>query len=137
MLSNEPKIDKATRIIQWSKTLIDLIYTSKIENIGECGVVHLTISDHSLVYAVRRARAIKSQPRTITFRSYAKFNVNKFVEDLLAVLFHIIEAIDDVDLAWSTWKSMFVEVCNNHAPVVSRKVKGETCPWMTNLIKQL
>ena len=46
--SNEP-----TRVTSTSATLIDLILPNTPENILQSGVIHLGISDHSLVYALR------------------------------------------------------------------------------------
>ena len=45
-------ITEATRIVPTSSTLIDLIYTSNDAKIEESGVIHTSISDHSLVYVV-------------------------------------------------------------------------------------
>ena len=47
-------IEKPTRITKTSETLTELIFTSNAEKIGESGILNLSISDHSLVYAVRQ-----------------------------------------------------------------------------------
>ena len=53
-------IKRPTRISERSTTLslIDIILSSNPGKIGECNVKHLSISDHSLVYAIRKARAV-------------------------------------------------------------------------------
>ena len=130
-------IEKSTRITETSESLIDLIFTSNTEKIGESGILHLSISDHSLVYAVRQTRVTRKPPRTITFRNYNKFDEKQFVEELKNVPFHVIEACDDPDTTWSIWKTMFTEVCDKHAPVVTRKVRGELCPWLTEDITKI
>ena len=43
-------ISEPTRITPTSRTLIDLCITSSPEKISKAGVVHLGISDHSLVF---------------------------------------------------------------------------------------
>ena len=43
-------ISEPTRITPTSSTLIDLCITSSPEKISKAGVVHLGISDHSLVF---------------------------------------------------------------------------------------
>ena len=45
-------VTEATRVVPNSSTLIDLIYTSNDNKIEESGVIHTSISDHSLVYVV-------------------------------------------------------------------------------------
>ena len=46
-------IDKPTRVTDTSATMIDLVLTNVKENIHASGVIHLGISDHTLIYAVR------------------------------------------------------------------------------------
>ena len=31
---------------------------------------------------------------------------------------------------------VYTEVCDEHAPTVQRKVRGEQCPWLTDLLKE-
>ena len=47
-------ISEPTRITDESSTLIDLIYTNCPERVVCSGVAHISISDHSLVYAFRK-----------------------------------------------------------------------------------
>ena len=47
-------IDTTTRVTDTSATKIDLVLTNVKENIHASGVIHLGISDHSLIYAVRK-----------------------------------------------------------------------------------
>ena len=44
-------ITEPTRVTLASKTLIDLCITNSQENVTNSGVIHLGISDHSLVFA--------------------------------------------------------------------------------------
>ena len=50
----EQLINEPTRVTRTSATLINLIFTNKKENIVKSGVIHLGISDHSLIFAVRK-----------------------------------------------------------------------------------
>ena len=47
-------ISEPTQITDKSSTLIDLIYTNCPERVVCSGVVHISISDHSPVYAFRK-----------------------------------------------------------------------------------
>jgi len=47
-------ITEPTRITQFSKTLIDVIFTNEPRRIVSSGVRHLGISDHSLIFAIRK-----------------------------------------------------------------------------------
>ena len=86
---------------------------------------------------MRQTRVTRKPPRTITFRNYNKFDEKRFVEELKCIPFHVIEACDDPDTTWSIWKTMFTEVCDKHAPVVTWKVLGELCPWLTEDITKI
>ena len=45
-----------------SATMIDLVLTNVKESIHASGVIHLGISDHSLIYAVRKFMLPKTNP---------------------------------------------------------------------------
>ncbi len=49
----EQLINEPTRVTRTSATLIDLIFTNKKENIIKSGVIHLGISDHSLILPLK------------------------------------------------------------------------------------
>ena len=53
-------IDQPTRVTDTSATMIDLVLTNVKENIHASGVIHLGISDHSLIYAVLPIYATKN-----------------------------------------------------------------------------
>ena len=55
-------INKPTWVTKKSSTLIDLVLTTMKENISASGVIHVGMSDHSLVYAVRKYVILKQKP---------------------------------------------------------------------------
>ena len=67
-------IDEATRVTQSSKTLIDHIYSNTSHMINSSGVLHISISDYSLIYCVRKFPCFKSRNRgkTIKYRCFKK-----------------------------------------------------------------
>jgi hypothetical protein len=54
-------INEPTRVTGTSATGIDLIFTNRAENILNSGIVHVGISDHSLIFVVRKFRVNKSR----------------------------------------------------------------------------
>ena len=60
-------IKECTRLTPTSAALIDLILTNTPENISRSGVIHLGISDHSLVYAVRKCISPKRRQKLARF----------------------------------------------------------------------
>ena len=126
-----------TRISETSSSLLDLLATTHPEKILDTGVHHLSISDHSLVYAVHCARSIKKPPRKITFRNFNRFQEQAFRDDVQSLPLQVIESFDDPDLAWSPWRTMFTEICEHHAPLKTATVRGNPCPWMSNNVKEM
>ena len=55
-------INKPTRETNTSATLIDLVLTNAKENISTSGVIDLGMSDHSLIYVVRKFTLPKLRP---------------------------------------------------------------------------
>ena len=62
-----------TRVTQTSSTLIDLLLTAKEEKVTESGVIHALISDHFIVYAIRKGKRLRVPPRIIQTRSFKAF----------------------------------------------------------------
>ena len=54
-------IKKPTRVTRTSATMIDLFFANKPENILHSGMIHLGISDHSFIYALRKFNFPKSR----------------------------------------------------------------------------
>ena len=65
----EQMIKEPTRVTAKSSTLIDLCITSAPTNVVDSGVMHLSISDHSLVYMIRKAHYVRNGVRHIEART--------------------------------------------------------------------
>ena len=124
-------ISEATRITSVSRTLIDVIYTNTPHRVVDSGVVHVGISDHSLIYAIRKiAIPVKANHRVATSRSFKNFNKKNFLRDLKALPWKSIADIDSLDCMWELWKDMFLSVANCHAPLKTKRVRNKTSPWI-------
>ena len=130
-------IDEPTRITVISGTLIDLILTNRPENILLTGVIHLGISDHSLIYAVRKFKLPKSRPTIKEVRNFKHFCVDKFRADLHQAPWDMIFSFDDPNICWTLWKSFFHETLSKHAPLCQKRVRSNPVPWITPTIKQI
>ena len=62
-------IQEPTRITRNTKSLIDHLFTNKPENIILTGVSKIAISDHYLIYGVRKFPSLKANTR-IEFRDF-------------------------------------------------------------------
>ena len=72
-----------------SSTLFDVILSNDPSKILKSGVVHIGISDHSMVFAVRKfGIPSKNTHKHVTTRSFKNFNANAFREYLKSAPWH-------------------------------------------------
>jgi hypothetical protein len=75
-------IIEPTRVTGGSATLIDLFLTNKQEIISNSGVIHLGISDHSMIFAVKSITVPKSgRYTTREIRDYKNFVESDFIPE--------------------------------------------------------
>lgn len=82
-----------------STSLLDLVITNNKSKIAESGVVHVQISDHSLVYVILIKTVEKMKSRKLYFRSLRHIDRDMFLADLHTVLipFGVMDTFDDVN----------------------------------------
>ena len=61
----EQLINSPTRICEQKRTAIDLVSVNNTHRMVESGVIHSTISDHSIVYYTMRSGVPKAPPKTL------------------------------------------------------------------------
>jgi hypothetical protein len=72
-------IVEPTRVTCSSSSLIDHLVTTSPEKIVSSGVIHLGISDHSLIYGIRKLNSVeKNQEKLIEFRNMKHFDEKLF-----------------------------------------------------------
>ena len=77
-------ITEATRITPETRSCLDLAFVSHPDMITAHGVHHLGLSDHSLIFVVRKCKKIKNPPKIIKSRSYKNFDNVDFINSLKA-----------------------------------------------------
>ena len=131
-------IDEATRITPTTTSLIDHIVTNMPEKISDSGVIHTGISDHSLVFAIRKISIVTKQENTLEIRKMKNFDEGKFIEELLKQHWEYVYFFaDDPNAMWEIWKNLFLEVLDKHAPLQQKKIRSKKVPWITSDIKKL
>ena len=122
-----------------SATLIDLFFTNNPENISNSGVIHLGISDHSMIFAVKNITVPKFRNSTREVRDYKNFVEIDFIEDISQVPWNIVCQFDDPNVCWQAWKSLFLEILDRHAPVRCKRIRGNSrsVPWISSNVKKL
>ena len=132
-------IDEATRVTMTTTSLIDHIVTNTPEKISDSGVIHTGISDHSLVFAIRKITVMnRKQENIVEMRNMKNFNEEKFIAELLKQHWEYIYFFaENPNSMWEIWKKLFLEVLDKHAPLQHKKTKSKKLPWITSDIKKL
>ena len=100
------------------------------------GVIHIRISDHSLIFLQRKISVPRSEPKLINKRNFKNYNVDAFRSDLAACLANLTPTIQDPNDRWSEWKDRFLAVADMHALQETKKVRSVNSPWITKNIRQ-
>ena len=98
-------IDEPTRETIHSKTLIDHLYSNKKENIVLAGVSKISISDHYLIFEIKRSPSVKSEEHVIEFRNFKHFNEDYFIISLKTF---DLECYSNPNQMWLVWKDRFL-----------------------------
>ena len=130
-------ISEPTRLTESSQTLIDVILTNKPNRIVSSGVLHVSISDHSLIYTVRKISVpTQNNHKYQSMRSFKKFNSDSFRNDLKNQSWNTL-MINDPNEMWKAWKEMFISVADKHPPLKLKRIKNKSSPWITCKVKNL
>ena len=67
--------------------------------------------------------------------NFKNFNFDNFRRDIESAPFHIASVFDDPDDVLWAWQSLFVNICDEHAPWKEVKIRSRSAPWITNEIR--
>lgn len=123
-------ITKPTRVTTRSKSLIDVILTSHPDRFACYGNLNLGLSDHDLVYIVRKQKLPRPKSRSIEYRSLANLNTEEFISDLNDIPWDTAYTFDNVDDVWCHWLSLFKQITDIHAPFKRTRLRFKQLPWI-------
>lgn len=126
-----------TRVTNTSKSMIDHLITNKPQTISGSGVLPVTLSDHYLIYGIRKLSSFKSEPRFVITRLMKKYAPELLIEDLNNVQWAHIDALDDPNEMADFWENSFNDVINKYLPIRKRRIRNRPCPWLTKDIREL
>ena len=119
-----------------TKSILDVCINSSPDKIIQLGVVHLGISDHSLIYATRKLNSVfkRVSRNLVEFRNFKKFNVESFLNDLYTLPWVELHNKQNVDEMWDCWKALFI--LDKHAPKRSKRIRKKgNVPWFNKIVK--
>ena len=113
----EQLIKEPTRVTNTSSSLIDLILTNQPNNISNSGVIDLGMSDHSLIYVVKKTSLPKCRQTRSKVRNFKRFNETDFIRELSSIPWYLITQFSNPNDCWKIWESFFLEVVDKDAPL--------------------
>ena len=128
-------ITRPTRVTASSESLIDHIYVSDVNNVIEHCVPASACSDHypvCLTWSRKGAKIPSAGHKTTTYRSFANFDENNFICDLIASPLSMVYSLPDPNDAMEFWIKTFNSNYNKHAPFKTKRVKQKAKPkWLS------
>ena len=122
-----------------SSTLIDHIAVSNTGTIKESGVVNIALSDHYLVFAIRKFQCgFKRQRKFIRTRRMKNFNEEAFLLDMQSFDWQfLLKSSSDIGEIVHNFTSVLSAIIQKHAPMVDRRVSDKYSPWMSSDLKRV
>ena len=131
-------INEPTRITENSATLLDVVFTNCPDNVVCSGVLHVGISDHSLLYAYRKLsiNQVGKGHTTVTYRKFKHFNSCGFRRDISTQDWSNIDKFHNPNDMSAEWKRMFLFCADKHPPLKTKRVRASESPWINSNLKQ-
>ena len=93
-------IDQPTRITEKTASLLDVALVNNPENISHSEVLHVGISDHSLIYVCRKISFVKNYPKFVESIHFKNYIQRDFNQDLYHALFNLNWEINYPNMLW-------------------------------------
>ena len=117
-------LTEPTRVTPISKILIDVVITNSKERLSHAGAYPLLISDHYLIYAIRKIGIPRGRPRFVEARNCKHFDESKFKNDLINAPWPCIGNFQDVNCALAAWTKVFLSIVDKHAPCRTKRIRN-------------
>ena len=131
-------IKSPTRVTDKTSSLLDHIFTNNPNKINQSGIIKTGFSDHYLTYCSRQnVKFSLGKHKTIRFRSIKNYSQLDFLNRLRNIDWSIVMNCQDVNDAWSIFKTIFTGILDEIAPFKQVRIKGRTEPWMNSDILDL
>lgn len=130
----EQIIDQATQVTTSCSTLIDHMYV-KAQFITSLGCVNFGVSDHYLIYLVKKKETVdKPEITMVSGRNYQFFCSETIQQYLLTVNWGRFYGTSCPNTAWSIISNVILDLTNELFPVRSFRVRKDQPIWYTDEI---
>ena len=122
-----------------TSSIIDHIATTCARNIIKSGVHDVSMSDHYMVYCIRKFnRAVEKGHKIIKTCKTKNFNDQAFLSDVAGINWEqMLNDTDDINELVNHWTNIFSLVIDKHAPLCEMRVSEKYCPWIDRDLRHL
>ena len=132
-------VEEPTRVTLTTSSIIDHIATTCARNIVKSGVHEVAMSDHYMVYCIRKFNgAVEKDHKMIKTRKMKNFNEDAFLADVSGICWEqMLTETDDINTLVNNWSNLFSLIIDKHAPITEMRVSEKYCPWIDKDLRDL
>ena len=126
-------VNQATR----GDNLLDLVFINKPDLLSDLTICDgLGHSDHNSIEFTLKVKISRprNNPRLVYDFKHADWDGLK--EDLVNIPWNCMDLVDDIDVIWNSWKSLFLEAVDRNIPSKSISSKRHV-PWLNSSLRKL
>ena len=128
--SLEQLISVPTRITKITTTLIDHVLTNSPHKIIQSGVIKMSLSDHELIYCMRKTTKLKSNKHNeLNIRTLKNYTAKNFIELLNKTDFSNYQTFSCVNKAYLDFITKLITAIDTLCPSKKIRIKGNTNTW--------
>ena len=124
-------IKKPTRISNTKNSILDVIFTNS-NFISSSGVGNVNISDHELIYCVRKKVKVKRNSIDFQGRSYRNFDGDQLVRNFDECDWNEFDQNTDPDILWQIYDTNIRLVLDTMCPIKNFKIARNRDPWISD-----
>ena len=139
LFSFKQLVEEPTRVTLTTSSIIDHIATTCARNIVKSGVHEVSMSDHYMVYCIRKFNgAVEKDHKVIKTRKMKNFNEDAFLSDVSGICWELmLTETDDINTLVNNWSNLFSLIIGKHAPITEMRVSEKYCPWIDKDLRDL
>ena len=120
-----------------SPSIIYVIFVNMPRRFNHVITFDCGLSDcHNMVCVSTKLHVPPQQKKRVHYRSYKKFNEEKFCNDLASAPFYVSEIFDDMDDSYWFFSSLLSDIITEHAPVKTKILKRTQVPYMNSNLRK-
>ena len=128
--SLEQLISVPTRTKESTAPLIDHVLTNSPHKIIQSGVIEMSLSDHELIYCMRKTTKLKSNKHNeLNIRTLKNYTAKNFIELLNKTDFSNYQTFSCVNKAYLDFITKLITAIDTLCPSKKIRIKGNTNTW--------